>query len=76
MMYGKLRRGLAFVMIVVLIVGVVGALIAPAREVSADGRVDGAWTAFGVGGEHRLVVLQNGSLWAWGLNERTERNQK
>ena len=64
----KMCRVLAVMMAVVLVMGIAGVWALPVREVSAEGRVDGAVMTIAAGYNNRFVILSDGSLWAWGSN--------
>ena len=62
----KLRKGLAFVTVFVMAIGLVG-LWVPAVDVRAEGRIDRAGMTIATG-FHSLAIEPDGSLWAWGDN--------
>ena len=67
-----LRRGLAFLMVFVLVVGVVGALVVPVRGVNAhvctEARVDNSNPTITTSWGRSYAIRANGDLYAWGRN--------
>ena len=64
----KMCRVLAVMMAVLLVMGIVDVWALPVREVSAEGRVDGAGMTISAGFNHSFAILPDNSLWAWGGN--------
>ena len=68
MMYRILRKFLAFVIAVVMVVGLVNVWVAPELKVRAEGGVgEGGVTILATSG-YSFAIRNDGSLWAWGSN--------